>query len=562
MNQMSQAQAVPRSIRTIPEYRGLLSWVSSVDHKQIGIMYLLGALLFLLLGLVEATLIRIQLAVPENTFLSPDSYSQIFTMHGTTMIFLVGMPLMLGLSVYFVPLMIGARDMAFPRLNAFGFWIFLFGGFLLYFSFMSGSAPLAGWFAYAPLNEKAYLFNSGQDYWVIALLLTGAGSIATAINVIVTVFTLRAPGMNFRRLPLFVWMTTINSFLILFALPALNTALVMLFADRQLDALFFVSAKGGSALLWQHYFWFFGHPEVYILILPVFGIISEVIPVFARKPIYGYGFLAGSTVAIAFLSFAVWAHHMFATGLGFPVYYVFAGASMLIAVPTGIKIFNWIATMWGGSIRFTTSMLFATAFLIQFTIGGLSGVAFAAVPIDWQLTDSYFVVAHFHYVLLGGMLFGIISGIYYWYPKMTGHFLSEKLGRAHFWLMIIGFNGTFFVMHLMGLFGMPRRVFTYPADIPYLAPMNMLSSCSAAVLMLSLLIFFANLIVSLYRGEQASDNPWEGWTLEWATSSPPPPHNFDKVPYIRNRRPLWDQLHPDLPEARLEAEHEAGGASR
>jgi len=558
MNPELQASAPPRSILTIPEYRGLLSWVSSVDHKQIGIMYLLGALFFFVFALTEALLIRAQLAVPENTLLSPELYNQIFTMHGTTMVFLVGMPLILGLSVYFTPLMIGARDMAFPRLNAFGFWVFLFGGFLLYFSFLAGSAPLAGWFAYAPLNEKAYLFNTGQDYWVIALLLTGAGTIATAINIIVTVFTLRAPGMTFQRLPLFVWMTMINAFLMLFAMPALNTALVMLFADRQLDALFFQTGQGGSALLWRHYFWFFGHPEVYILILPVFGIISEVIPVFSRKPIYGYGFLAGSTVAIAFLSFAVWAHHMFATGLGLPVYYVFAGASMLIAVPTGIKIFNWIATMWGGSIRFTTSMLFATAFLIQFTIGGLSGVAFAAVPIDWQLTDSYFVVAHFHYTLLGGMLFGIIAGIYYWYPKMTGRMLSEKWGRIHFWLMVVGFNGTFFVMHLMGLFGMPRRVFTYPADMPYLGSMNLLSSCSALVLVLSLLIFIGNLAVSLYRGEPAGDNPWEGWSLEWATASPPPPENFERVPRIRNRRPLWDRQHPDQPESPLEAGHGAG----
>jgi heme/copper-type cytochrome/quinol oxidase subunit 1 len=450
--------------------------------------------------------------------------------------------------------MIGARDVAFPRLNAFGFWIFLFGGLLLYFSFMAGGAPMAGWFAYAPLNEKAYSFSHGQDYWAIALLLTGTGSIASAINIIVTTFTLRAPGMTVRRLPLFVWMATINGFLILFAIPALNTALVMLLMDRLLNAHFFQVAQGGSALLWQHYFWFFGHPEVYILILPVFGIISEVIPVFARKPIYGYGFLAGSTVAIAFLSFAVWAHHMFATGIGFPMYYVFAGASMLIAVPTGIKIWNWIATMWGGSIRFTTSMLFATAFLIQFTIGGLSGIAFAAVPIDWQLTDSYFVVAHLHYVLLGGTLFGIISGIYYWYPKITGRLLSEKWGRAHFWLMVIGFNGTFFVMHLMGMFGMPRRVFTYP-DLPYLGTLNLFSSLSAAVLVVSLLIFFANLFFSLRRGAPAGDNPWEAWSLEWATSSPPPPHNFDRVPLVRNRRPLWDLQHPDMPDPAPEGMH-------
>jgi cytochrome c oxidase subunit I len=547
MTEPIQGEAPMRSLRDIKEYRGLLSWVSSVDHKQIGIMYLLGALLFFLLAVCEAISMRIQLARPENNFLSPEQYNQIFTMHGTTMIFLVAMPLIIGFSMYLIPLMIGARDVAFPRLNAFGFWIFLFGGLLLYFSFLGGGAPVAGWFAYAPLNEKAYSFSPGQDYWALALLLTGTGSIASGINIVVTTFTLRAPGMTMRRVPLFVWMATINGFLLLFALPALNAALVMLLVDRKLNALFFQTARGGSALLWQHYFWFFGHPEVYILILPIFGIISEVIPVFSRKPIYGYGFIAASTVAIAFLSFAVWAHHMFATGIGFPMYYVFAGASMLIAVPTGVKVFNWIATMWGGSIRFTTAMLFATAFLIQFTIGGLSGVAFAAVPIDWQLTDSYFVVAHLHYVLLGGTLFGVIAGIYYWYPKMTGRLLNEKWGKVHFWLMVFGFNGTFFVMHLMGMFGMPRRVFTYP-DLPYLGTLNMISTVSAFVLVFSLLIFFANIFVSLRRGKPAGDNPWEGWSLEWATSSPPPPHNFNLVPRIRHRRPLWDIQHPEMPD--------------
>ena len=539
--------ASPTSIRDIEEYKGLLSWVSSVDHKQIGILYLLGSLFFFLFGLSEAVAMRIQLARPENNFLSPEQYNQIFTMHGTTMIFLVVMPLMIGFSMYFIPLMIGARDVAFPRLNAFGFWIFFLGGLLLYFSFMGGGAPVAGWFAYAPLNEKAYSFSPGQDYWAVALLLTGTGSIASAINIIVTPLTLRAPGMTIWRTPLFVWMAMINGILILFALPALNAALVMLLVDRNLNALFFQTSQGGSALLWQHYFWFFGHPEVYIMILPVFGIISEVIPVFCRKTIYGYGFLAASTVAIAFLSFATWAHHMFATGSGFPLYFVFAATSFLIAVPTGIKVWNWIATMWGGSIRFATAMLFATAFVIQFTIGGLSGIAFAAVPIDWQLTDSYFVVAHFHYVLLGGSLFGIMAGTYYWYPKMTGRLLSERLGKVHFWLMVIGFNGTFFPMHLMGLYGMPRRVFTYP-DLPHLGALNLFSSISAGVLILSLLIFFYNLAVSLYRGAVAGANPWEGWSLEWATSSPPPPHNFEKVPPIRHRRPLWDFQHPEMPD--------------
>ena len=534
--------AAPSSLFEIPEYRGLASWIASVDHKQIGLMYVVTSLVFFVLGVAEAITMRTQLIRPENHWLAPGTYNQLFTMHGTTMIFLVVMPLLIGFMTYLVPLMIGARDMAFPRMNALSYWLYLLGGLLLYFSFFAGGAPAAGWFAYAPLTEKAYSLGTGVDYWIVALLLSGAGTIMAAINVIVTVVTLRAPGMTVRRFPLFVWMSTINSLLIVLALPALNAALVMLLMDRRLNALFFVPAGGGKALLWQHYFWFFGHPEVYILILPGFGIISEVIPVFARKPIFGYAFLAASTLAIGFLSFGVWVHHMFVTGLGRPIYYVFALASMLIAIPTGIKIFNWIATMWGGSIRFTTSMLFATAFLIQFTVGGLSGIAFAAIPIDWELTDSYFVVAHIHYVLLGGTLFTLMAGFYYWFPKATGRKLSERLGGLHFWLMVVGFNGTFFILHLAGLLGMPRRVFTYP-DLPHLASINLVSTLFSYVLALSIAVFFLNLVRSLWRGEPAGDNPWQGWTLEWATSSPPPPHNFDLVPPVTDRRPLWALEH-------------------
>ncbi len=550
---MSPDANTPETLWDIREYRGFLSWVSSVDHKQIGIMYLLSAGLFFCVGLAEALTMRTQLIRPENHWLSPDTYNQIFTMHGTTMIFLVIVPSLLGFSMYFVPLMIGARDVAFPRLNAFGFWITFLGGLMLYFSFAAGGAPAAGWFAYAPLTEKAYSFSPGEDYWALALLAVGVGTVAAAINIIVTVGTLRVPGMTMRRLPLFVWMTFVNSFLIILAIPALNAALVMLLADRQLQALFFQPQAGGSALVWQNYFWFFGHPEVYIMILPGFGMVSEVIPVFSRKVIYGYGFMAISTVAIAFLSFGVWVHHMFATGLGFPIYYIFAGASMLIAVPTGVKIFNWIATMWGGSIRFSTAMLFATAFIVQFTIGGLSGVTFAAVPIDWQLTDTYFVVAHFHYVLFGGALFTLFSAIYYWFPKMTGRMLSERLGQAHFWLLVIGFNGTFFVMHPMGLLGMPRRVFTYP-DLPYLGLLNEISTIGAYILALSILVFLVNVGYSLQRGRKAEANPWQGWTLEWVTSSPPAVENFAVVPPVKSRRPLWDLQHPEDPDWK----HEGG----
>ena len=527
--------------------RGMLAWVSSVDHKQIGIMYLVASLIFFIVGGVEALAIRVQLAKPVNHFLSAQAYDEIFTMHGTTMIFLVVVPVLIGLATYFVPLMIGARDVVFPRLNALSFWVFAFGGLLLYFSFMAGGAPAVGWFSYAPLSEQPYSPSVGPDYWALGLLVVGVGTIAGGINLIVTILKLRAPGMTLTRVPLFVWMVLVNSLLIVLAIPALNAALVMLLADRLLHARFFVTAQGGSAVMWQNYFWIFGHPEVYIMVLPAFGMISEVVPVFSRKKIFGYEYLAASTVAIGFLSFTVWIHHMFTTGLGFPVYYVFAIGSMLIAIPTGVKIFNWIATMWGGSLRFTTSMLFAIGFIIQFTIGGLSGVAFAAIPIDWQLTDTYFVVAHFHYVLFGGTVFAVLAGIYYWFPKMSGRMLGEKLGRWHFWLTVIGFNLTFFVQHLLGLAGMPRRVFTYP-QLPYLGGLNLVSTIGAFILAFSVLLFIVNIVDSALRGEPAGNNPWDAWTLEWATTSPPPPHNFDALPPIHGRRPLWDLAHPDAPD--------------
>ena len=546
MSEAPVASETVDSISKVEEYKGLYSWVASVDHKQIGILYLIFTIIFLLLGGIEALLLRIQLAQPTSTFLSPQAYNQLFTMHGTTMIFLVVMPMLIGLATYLVPLMIGARDMAFPRLNALSFWLLVFGGLLLYYSFITqGGAPDVGWFSYAPLSEKPFsLWTGGVDYWALGLLVAGIGTVSSGVNLITTIFALRAEGLTVRRLPLFVWMVLVNSFLIILALSILNASLVMLLADRLLGAHYFRPATGGSAILWQHLFWAFGHPEVYIMVLPAFGILSEVIPVFSRKPIFGYEFVAGSTVAIGLLSFGVWAHHMFTVGLGHVLDSFFGIASMLIAIPTGVKIFNWIATMWGGSIRFTTAMLFAVAFLVQFTIGGLSGVHFAVVPIDWQTTDTYYVVAHFHYVLFGGTFFGIMAGIYYWFPKITGRMLSEGLGKIHFWTMLIGFNLTFFVQHILGLIGMPRRVYTYP-DLPHWGTLNLVSTIGAFILALSVLVFVWNIIASLRNGKPAGDNPWDAWTLEWATTSPPPVHNFDRLPPIRGRRPLWDFAHPD-----------------
>ncbi len=523
--------------------RGAFGWVTTVDHKRIGVLYLLTSLFFFAIGGVEALLIRIQLARPNSHFLDPETFNQIFTMHGTTMIFLVVMPTLVGLANYFVPLMIGARDMAFPRLNALGYWLFPFGGLLLHFSLVTGGAPSAGWFSYAPLSETPYSSTMGTDYWVLALLVLGIGSVSGAINIIATVITLRAPGLTIRRLPLFVWMTFVTAILIILALPVLNASLVMLIIDRRLDAHFFQANGGGSAILWQHFFWTFGHPEVYIMALPAFGMISEVIPVFSRKPIFGYEVVAASTVAIAILSFGVWAHHMFAAGLGHRADLAFAIGSMAIAVPTGVKIFNWIATMWGGKIRFTTAMMFATAFLLEFVIGGLSGITFAAAPIDWQVTDTYYLVAHFHYVLFGGTAFAIFAALYYWFPKMSGRFLSESWGKAHFWLTIVGFNLTFFVQHFLGIMGMPRRVFTYP-DLPGWGALNMASTVGAFIMGLSVIVFAINLVLSLRSGKVAGDNPWDAWTLEWATTSPPPHDNFERVPPVRSRRPLWDLAHP------------------
>jgi cytochrome c oxidase subunit 1/cytochrome c oxidase subunit I+III len=544
--------AIPATITRLltPEQRQHweLAWLSTVDHKRIGVLYMLTGLVFFVVAGLEALLIRLQLAVPNNTLVKPDTYNTLFTMHGTTMIFLVAMPVLFGLANYILPLQIGARDMAFPRLNAFGFWLVPFGGILLHFSFLAGGAPAVGWFAYAPLSETPYSSQLGVDYWALALLVLGTGSISAAINFIVTVLTRRAPEMTLRRLPLFSWMMFVNSFLVIAALPVLNAGLVMLLIDRQLNGHFFLPFGGGSAIMWQHIFWAFGHPEVYIVAIPAFGILSEVIPVFSRKPIFGYEFVAASTVVIVLLSLLVWAHHMFTVGLGRAVDLFFVGASVLIAIPTGVKLFNWSATMVGGRVRFDSPMLFCIAALVQFLCGGLTGVSHAVAPLDWQTKNSYYLVAHFHFVFVGLIVFAILGALHYWFPKMSGRMLSERLGRWTFWLMAIGFNLTFLIQHVLGLAGMPRRVYTYP-DLPGWAWMNMLSTIGAFLMAIAAVLLVWNLVASLFRGRPAGDNPWRAWTLEWATSSPPPQENFHALPPIRSRRPLWDLAHPERPDA-------------
>ena len=530
--------------------RGKLLWIASTDHKQLGIMYLWLALFFFVIGGLEAMAIRAQLALPNNDLISPELYNQIFTMHGTTMIFLVLMPAMIVLATYLIPLMIGANEMAFPRLNAFSLWMTCLGGMLLYFSFFAGGAPNAGWFNYAPLSENNYSSTNGVDYFLVGLILTGIGSIGAGLNFITTILTLRSPDIKLNMLPLFVWMMLVNAFLMLAAFPLLNAGLFMMLIDRQFDAHFFIPSTGGSAILWQHFFWAFGHPEVYILALPAFGIISEVIPVFSRKPIYGYKFVASSSVAIGLLSYSVWAHHMFSVGLSNAVNGFFAISSMLIGIPTGLKVINWIGTMHKGSISLSIPMLFAIAFLVDFTFGGLSGISFAIVPIDWQLTDTYYLVAHLHYVFLGGSLFGIFAGIYYWFPKISGRMLSTKLGKWHFWLFVLGFNLTFFLQHILGILGMPRRIYTYP-DLPYWKVLNIFSSIGAVFMFIGMAIFFWNIYKTLKKPRTAVANPWDAWTLEWSTPSPPELKNFDEIPQVHSRRPLWDLNNPDNPDKKL-----------
>jgi len=501
---------------------------------------------------------RIQLMFPHNDFVSPQVFNRMFTMHGTTMIFFVAVPILLGFSNFLVPLMIGARDMAFPRLNAFSFWLTAFGGLLLYFSFLGGSglygagnAPDFGWWAYAPLALKAFSPGHSSDYWTISLIVSGFGSVGTAINVIATILCMRCPGMHLGRMPLLVWLNLVMSGLLLIAITPLTAAQLMLLVDRYLGGHFFDTQAGGSAVLWMHFFWIFGHPEVYVLVLPAFAFISEIIPVFSRKPMFGYPAMVAASVAIGFVSMSVWAHHMFTIGMSSYANSFFAITTMAVGIPTGIKIFNWLGTMWGGRIQLQTPMLFAIAFLFQFLVAGLTGIIMSAAPVDWQISLSYFVVAHFHYVIVGGILFALFGAFYYWYPKVTGRMLGETLGKWHFWLFFLGFHLCFDLMHLPGLLGMPRRIYTYEPGRGW-DTLNLLVSIGAFVQALAVLVFLVNLVVSYFKGKLAGNDPWDAWTLEWSTSSPPPAYNFAAIPTVASRRPLWDLKHPEDPDTRYE----------
>ncbi len=527
------------------------SWLTTTDHKRIGQLYFWTALGFFLIGGLEALVIRAQLAKPEGIGVSAEVYNQLFTMHGTTMVFLALMPLSAAFFNYIIPLQIGARDVAFPRLNAFSYWVFLLGGLFLNATFVAGPlfgagtlsvAPDAGWFGYANLTSRQFSPGPNIDFWVLGLQILGIASLAAGFNFIVTILNMRAPGMKLMRLPVFTWMSLVTQFLVITAFPVITVALVLLMFDRFFGTHFFVPAGGGDPILWQHLFWLFGHPEVYILILPAMGIVSEVLPTFSRKPLFGYTVVVYSGVLIGFMGWGVWSHHMFSVGLGPIADSVFSATTMLIAVPTGVKIFNWIGTMWGGQIRFRTAMLFAVGFIAMFIIGGLSGVSHASPPADLQQTDTYYVVAHIHYVLFGGTMLGLFAGMYYWWPKMTGRRLSETLGKWHFWLTFVGMNLAFFPMHFSGLLGMPRRIYTYGAELG-VTRLNQVSTAGAFLLGVAVLVFLVNLWWTRKRGEPAGNDPWQGATLEWAIPSPPPVYNFTVIPRVESRLPLWATEH-------------------
>ncbi len=548
---------------------GVWSWITTTDHKRIGILYGATAVFFFLVGGFEALLIRLQLARPDNNLVSAETFNQLFTMHGTTMVFLAIMPLSAAFFNFIIPLQIGARDVAFPRLNAFSYWLFLLGGLFMNFSFVAGPlfgidslsvAPDGGWFGYLNLTSRQYSPGPNIDFWVIGLQILGVASLAAGFNFITTIINMRAPGMKMMRMPVFTWMAFVTQFVIVTAFPVITVGLVFLTFDRLFGTRFYDVSAGGDVLLWQHLFWLFGHPEVYILILPSMGIVSDVLPVFSRKPLFGYAVVVYSGLLIGVMGWGVWAHHMFASGLGPVADSVFGATTMLIAIPTGVKIFNWIATMWGGQIRFATPMLFAIGFIAMFVIGGLSGVMHASPPADLQQTDTYFVVAHFHYVLVGGAIMGLFAGIYYWFPKVFGRVMHEGLGKTHFWLMFIGINLAHFPMHFSGLLGMPRRIYTYSDDLG-VTRFNELSTAGTFIIAIAMVVFVLNVIRTLRKGEPAGKNPWNSPKLEWAISSPPPVYNFSVIPEVRSRLPLWTPNGvSDIPDEPPEPVHVPGGS--
>jgi len=519
---------------------GLWGALSTVDHKIIGRRYIFTAFVFLALGGVLAALMRLQLARPEARLIGPDRYNQIFTMHGANMMFLFAVPVMEAMAVYLVPLMVGTRNIAFPRLNAFSYWIYLAGGLLLWIAFALDMGPDVGWFAYVPLSGPQYAPGKRADIWAQMITFTELSALAVAVELVVTIFKQRAPGMTLDRLPLFVWSMLVTAFLVIMAMPAIMIASTSLILDRLVGTHFFNPAEGGDVLLWQHLFWFFGHPEVYIIFLPAVGMVSTVLATFVRRPVFGYLALVMALIATGILSFGLWVHHMFVTGLPRLGESFFTASSMAIAIPAGVQIFCWIATLWDGKPVYKTPLLFIIGFIVTFVIGGLTGVMVASVPFDTQVHDTYFVVAHFHYVLVGGAVFPLVAAVYYWFPKITGRMMSERLGRWAFWLIFIGFNLTFFPMHILGLQGMPRRIYTYQPDLPWTG-LNLFASASAAILTAGFLLFFIDAIRSMRSGTPSGPNPWDAGTLEWATSSPPPSYNFARIPVVYGAYPLWEQ---------------------
>jgi cytochrome c oxidase subunit 1 len=543
---MATAATAPSHVSSeYHEATGLWSWLTTVDHKRIGVLYLFTALTWFLIGGFEALMLRMQLQGPNGRLVSAEMYNMLFTMHGTTMVFLVIMPLSAAFFNLLIPLQIGARDVAFPRLNAFSYWVYLFGSLFMNASWFIGQAPDGGWFGYTPLTTYQYSPKLNIDFWMLGLQILGVSSLAAGFNFITTIINMRAPGMHFMRMPIFTWMSFVVQFLLVLAFPVITIALVFLQFDRFFGTTFYLTSAGADPLLWQHLFWIFGHPEVYILILPAFGLVSEVLPTFSRKPLFGYPVMVYSGILIAFLGFGVWAHHMFAVGMGPIADTLFAVTTMLIGIPTGVKIFNWIFTMWGGDLRFTVAMKFAIALVALFTIGGISGVMHASPPADLQQTDSYFIVAHFHYVLFGGSMMGLWAGIYFYYPKFTGRLLSEKIGNWHFWLAFIGMNLTFMPMHWSGLLGMPRRTWVYDAG-QGLEIYNLMSSIGAYIQALAVLVFIWNVIITRKRGQRVGNDPWGAPTLEWSIPSPPPDYNFATIPTVTSRYPLWDVKSPEL----------------